>query len=49
MPIDAKEGFAETVNCFLMAGSTNHINFDILHWQTGKVIGRYSWGSFEMK
>ncbi len=49
MPIDAKEGFVETVNCFLMAGTTDHINFDALHWQTGRAIGRYSWGSFEMK
>lgn len=49
LPIDAKEGFAETLNCFLMAGKTEYINFDILDWRTGKAVGRYSWGKFEMK
>lgn len=49
MPIDAKEGFADTVNCFLMAGeSGKYINFDVLHWQTGKAIGRFKNGRFAM-
>jgi len=43
MAIDGKEGFVETVNCFLMAGEEGKcINFDVLHWQSGKAIGRYS-------
>lgn len=50
IPIDAKEGFAETVNCFLMAGeSGKYINFDVLDWRTGKSVGRYSYGKFKMK
>lgn len=48
MPIDAKEGFADTVNCFLMAGeSGKYINFDVLHWQTGKAIGRFKNGPIQ--
>jgi hypothetical protein len=42
MPIDAKEGFAETVNCFLMVGEPKCIEFDIKHWQTGKSAARWS-------
>lgn len=49
VPIDAKEGFAETVNCFLMAGETGKcMNFDVLHWQTGKAIGRFQNCRFRM-
>lgn len=49
LPIDAKEGFAETVNCFLMAGETGKCtNFDVLHWQTGKAIGRFKNCRFRM-
>jgi len=48
MPIDAKEGFAETVNCFLMAGERDKfINFEILHWQTGKAVGSFSYGRYK--
>ena len=43
MPFDAKEGFAETVNCFLMAGKSGCINFEITHWQTGKAVDKWSW------
>jgi hypothetical protein len=40
--MDAKEGFAETLNCFLMAGESGKcVNFDVLHWQTGKAVGRF--------
>jgi hypothetical protein len=50
IPIDAKEGFIETVNCFLMAGeSDKYINFDVLDWRTGKSVGRYSFGKLKMK
>ncbi len=48
IPIDAKQGFAETVNCFLTAGDNKFVNFEILDWRTGKAIGRYHWGRFEM-
>jgi hypothetical protein len=48
VPIEAKEGFAETVNCFLLAGKKEHVNFDVLNWQTGKAVGRYSFGRFKM-
>ena len=42
MTIDAKEGFAETVNCFLMAGEAGKcVNFNLLHWQSGKPVGAF--------
>lgn len=50
MRIDGKEGFAETVNCFLMAGDTkSFINFDVLDGFTGKPIGSYSYGRYKHK
>lgn len=50
MAIDAKEGFAETVNCFLTAGDKSHvINFNILDWRTGKKVGRFSYGKLHME
>jgi hypothetical protein len=49
IPIDAKEGFADTVNCFLMAGEGGAINFNILDWRTGKVAAKYSLGRLEME
>ena len=50
MPIDAKEGFVDTVNCFLTAGQAGKcVNFDVLHWQTGKAIGRFSYCKFKRK
>lgn len=48
LPIDAKEGFVETVNCFLMTGKNQCVNFDVLHWQTGKAVGRFSNCRFKM-
>lgn len=49
IPIDAKEGFVETVNCFLMAGKTGKcVNFDVRSWQTGKAVGRFSNCRFKM-
>lgn len=41
MPFDAKEGFADTVNCFAMAGKTGCLSFEILHWRSGKATDRY--------
>lgn len=50
MAIDGKQGFAETVNCFLMAGDDSHMmNFDILHWQTGRPVAEFSYGKLKMK
>jgi len=50
MAIDGKQGFAETVNCFLMAGdSSSMVNFDILHWQTGQPVAEFSYGKLKMK
>lgn len=49
VPIDAKEGFVETLNCFLLAGKQGEcVNFNVLHWQTGKAVGRYSYCRFKM-
>ena len=47
---DAKDGFAQTVNCFLMAGATDkYINFDLLDWRTNKVVARYSYGTLKVE
>jgi len=49
IPFDAKEGFAETVNCFLVSGARDkHINFTVRDWQSNKIIGRYFNGKFTM-
>jgi len=48
IPIDAKQGLADTVNCFLMTGKSNYIDFDLLDWQTGKRVARYSLGRLKM-
>lgn len=50
MPIDAKEGFAETVSCFLTAGDKSTLeSFDILDWRTGKKVARFSSGKLRME
>jgi hypothetical protein len=41
IPFDAKEGFAETVNCFALAGKKGCLSFDIKHWMTGKATDRF--------
>lgn len=42
VPLDAKEGFVATLNCFLNAGETKScMNFDLRDWKSGKVVGRY--------
>lgn len=52
MPFDAKEGFAENLNCLFNAGDSgpkslcNEIHF--IHWQTGKTDGEYSWCKLKM-
>lgn len=48
--IDAKQGFAETVNCFLMAGDEGKlVNFDLLDWRTGNAVARYANGKLKVK
>lgn len=49
IPIDAKEGFVETVNCLLTNGDSFCVNFDVLHWQTGKAVGRWSGCKLRMR
>lgn len=41
MPFHAKEGFADTVNCFAMGGRPGCLSFDVLHWRSGKASDRY--------
>jgi hypothetical protein len=49
IPLDAKEGFAETLNCFLTAGQDGScVQFEMLHWQTGKPVAAYHNCRFKM-
>ncbi len=49
IPIDAKQNFINTINCFLVAGEDGKfINFNILEWRNGKRIGKYSYGKLKM-
>lgn len=42
LPIDAKEGFAETVSCLLVGGDPKSCaQIDFLHWQSGKMVAQY--------
>jgi hypothetical protein len=42
IPIDAKQGFAETAACFFLGGdASKSIQFDILDGQTGKRVARW--------
>lgn len=41
IPFDAKEGFAETVNCFLLAGKSGCLTFEIKHYLSGKATDRF--------
>jgi hypothetical protein len=47
MPFDAREGLARTVNCVLVLGTTNVINFDLLDYRTHKVVGRWEYGQLQ--
>ncbi len=49
IPIDAKEGFAQALNCFLVAGQEGKcMNFDILDRLTGKPVARFEYCKFRM-
>ena len=49
VPIDVKEGVAQTVSCFVNAGDTEHrVPFDLLDWKTGKPIARFSRGKLSV-
>lgn len=50
MPIDAKQGFADTLNCFLLAGDAGKfMQFDLLDGLTGKTVASYRDGKLIMK
>ncbi len=50
IPFDAKEGLTETVNCFLVAGDANkYVNFNLIEWRNGTVIGRWEYGRLTMR
>ena len=36
------------INCLAAGGNGGAITFDVLHWQTGKRIGQFAAGKFEM-
>lgn len=42
VPIDAKKGFTEVVNCVLVKGSGGGVPFDLIHWQTGKRVAHWN-------
>ncbi len=47
---EGKQAFADTVNCFFVAGvSGQYIRFDILDWRTGNAVGHYASGKVETK
>jgi hypothetical protein len=47
---EAKQEFAATINCFLVAGAVGqYISFDLLDWRSGDAVGRYSSGKVAMK
>jgi hypothetical protein len=49
IPLDAKQGFADTVNCFLMTGKDEYINFDLLDYRTGHIVAQYSAGQLRVE
>ena len=50
IPFDAKESFAETLNCFFMGGDTNkYISFNLRDWRTNKKVARYSYGKLKVE
>jgi hypothetical protein len=49
IPIDAKEGFAQTAACFFVAGDAGKaISFDIFDGMSGKKIGRWKFTRLEI-
>jgi|CXWL01.1.fsa_nt_gi hypothetical protein len=47
VPIDAKQGFGEVVNCVILKGGSGGISYDFVHWQTGKRVG--SWNGYKVE
>lgn len=47
LPFEAKEGFAATVNCFLLGGTGGSIGFDLVEFQNHRVVGTWSYGRFK--
>jgi len=49
LPIDVKEGFVQTINCFLSAAQVGMcVDFDVRSGLTGKPVGRFAKCHFEM-
>jgi|CXWL01.1.fsa_nt_gi hypothetical protein len=48
-PMEAKQGFAATVNCFLMGGKAEYIQFDVVEYLNHRVVGTWSLGRFKAK
>lgn len=49
MPLDAKQGFVETVNCFFMGGKDAAINFDVKEHLNHRVVGSWTYGRYKPK
>jgi hypothetical protein len=49
LPIDGKQAFADTINCYLLQGAPEYIEIEMLDWRTGKRVARYSWGKLKME
>lgn len=48
LPFETKQAFAETVNCFLLAGRKEYINFDLLDQMNHRIVGRWENGRLKM-
>ena len=46
VPIDAKKGFVEVVNCVMVKGTGGGVPFELIHWQTGKRVA--SWNGYRL-
>lgn len=42
VPIDAKKGFVEVVNCVMVKGTGGGVPFELIHWQTGKRVANWN-------
>lgn len=49
LPFDTKQAFAETINCFLMGGRAEYIQFDLVEYLNHQVVGTWSLGRFKAK
>ena len=49
MPFHGKQGFVETVNCFLVAGEDKYVDFDVVDHMNHRIVGRWENGRLSMK